>query len=307
MEETKSIQEATPEKVEKDIQEFKPNPAFVSAGSLLPKSYKDVMELATIMCKSNIVPKDMIGRPESCAVAIMYGLELGLSPTQGIQNVMIVNGRPSLWGDAVKALVVGSGKCEIFDEDPPHVALEEQRGRCRLVRKKEFGGGEVTIEFSIEDAKRAKLWTKPGPWQDYPGRMLMFRARGWACRDLFPDVLKGMQMREELADYEIIHPHVQMPTRKEMPKAVPDVQEATVVKETPAVEMENDAQEPADLDPSVKISDDRRKDLFKLRNAAGVGLEDTKKWLSDKGLRDSSELTNALADEFEAWIAGQKK
>jgi hypothetical protein len=51
--------------------------------------------------------------------------------------------------------------------------------------------------FSVADAIRAGLWRKPGPWCDYPRRMLQMRARAFALRDAFPDVLGGLYLREE--------------------------------------------------------------------------------------------------------------
>ena len=63
------------------------------------------------------------------------------------------------------------------------------------------GRKPVTATFSVEDAKRAGLWGKQGPWQAYPKRMLQMRARGFALRDAFPDVLKGLITAEEAQDY----------------------------------------------------------------------------------------------------------
>jgi hypothetical protein len=54
--------------------------------------------------------------------------------------------------------------------------------------------------FSVVDAKRAGLFTKAGPWQTYPRRMLQMRARSFALRDAFPNVLKGLISVEEALD-----------------------------------------------------------------------------------------------------------
>ena len=58
-------------------------------------------------------------------------------------------------------------------------------------------------EFSAHDAETAGLWTKPkpSPWFHYPKVMLKHRARGFCLRDLFPDVLKGLSLAEEMQDY----------------------------------------------------------------------------------------------------------
>jgi hypothetical protein len=57
------------------------------------------------------------------------------------------------------------------------------------------------VKFSVADAKKASLWGKSGPWSQYPRRMLQMRARGFALRDAFPDVLKGLVTAEEAFDY----------------------------------------------------------------------------------------------------------
>jgi hypothetical protein len=57
------------------------------------------------------------------------------------------------------------------------------------------------VRFSVSDAKKAGLWGKSGPWTQYPKRMLQLRARGFALRDAFPDVLKGLVTAEEAQDY----------------------------------------------------------------------------------------------------------
>lgn len=56
-------------------------------------------------------------------------------------------------------------------------------------------------KFSVKDAKRAGLWGKSGPWSTYPDRMLTMRARSWALRDEFADILKGIIAAEEAQDY----------------------------------------------------------------------------------------------------------
>ncbi len=58
----------------------------------------------------------------------------------------------------------------------------------------------------------------------YPKRMLQLRARGFALRDAFPDVLKGLVTAEEAQDY---------PTQPEPVVVRPKFDEPTVVKLKP--------------------------------------------------------------------------
>jgi hypothetical protein len=57
-----------------------------------------------------------------------------------------------------------------------------------------------TAVFSVAQAKRAGLWGKPGPWHDYADLMLLNRARGFAGRKAFPDVLRGVISEAEVTD-----------------------------------------------------------------------------------------------------------
>jgi hypothetical protein len=75
---------------------------------------------------------------------------------------------------------------------------------CQTSRKGK--DANVVGRFSVADAKRAGLWGKSGPWTQYPKRMLQLRARGFALRDAFPDVLKGLVTAEEAQDYPANEP-----------------------------------------------------------------------------------------------------
>jgi hypothetical protein len=66
---------------------------------------------------------------------------------------------------------------------------------------KRKGRTPVVFKFSVEEAKRALLWGKAGPWTAYPKRMMQMRARGFALRDAFADVLTGLITAEEAHDY----------------------------------------------------------------------------------------------------------
>lgn len=160
------------------------------------KSFSEMENLAVILGKSDIVPKDMIGKPANILLALMFGNELGLTPAQALQNIMVVNGRPCLWGDATMGLVMASNVYEDSkDEFDP--ALE---GGAATFHVKRRGKDWVKRTFSMKDAATAKLDKKAGPWQEYPKRMLFHRARAWALRDAFPDVLKGIRYFEEERD-----------------------------------------------------------------------------------------------------------
>jgi len=160
--------------------------------TLAPTNMKEAMEFAGLLAKSDIVPKDYQGKPGNVLVAIQWGMEIGLQPMQAMQNIAVINGRPSIWGDAMIALVRACPAFEYINE-----TQTDREATCVIKRK---GEPEAVRTFSMDDAKRAGLLGKSGPWTQYPKRMMQMRARSWALRDVFPDVLKGMICAEEALD-----------------------------------------------------------------------------------------------------------
>jgi hypothetical protein len=158
---------------------------------------EDVGRFANLFLNTGWNPKDM-DTTEKLSVAIIYGMEFGLSPLMAMQKIAVINGRPTMWGDAVLALVQASGLLENIREGVEGKDYDRY-GFCEVMRK---GRTESTTrKFSMGDARRAKLLDKTGPWQTYPDRMLQMRARAFALRDTFPDVLGGMLgVREEEED-----------------------------------------------------------------------------------------------------------
>lgn len=163
-----------------------------------PATLGEAMEFSNMLAKSAMVPKNYQGKPEDVLVAVQWGYEIGLAPMQALQNISVINGKPSVYGDAAMALVQASSVCEDIEEYFENEGTPNPIAVCVAKRK---GRKPVTAKFSIEDAKRAGLWGKAGPWQAYPKRMMQMRARGFALRDAFPDVLKGLITAEEAQDY----------------------------------------------------------------------------------------------------------
>lgn len=163
--------------------------------------YVDALKAySEVLYKGGLCPvfkKGPAARSELVAAIIEIGKDIGLSPTQSLASVLIVNGRPSIFGDAALSLVRASGLLEDFEETIEGDG-EKMVAVCRVKRK---GSKRDHVErYSVADAKQAKLWGNDGPWQTAPKRMLKFRARSFALRDEFGDVLAGLLFVEEAED-----------------------------------------------------------------------------------------------------------
>lgn len=169
-----------------------------------PEQLHAAMEFAGMLAQSQLVPVDYRNNPANCLVAIQMGFEVGLAPMQAMQNIAVINGRPSMWGDAVLALVKSHPSFLDINEE----MIEGKDGKCAGYRctLKRHGHRDIVRSFTTDDAAQAGLLRKKGPWEQYPQRMLQMRARSWAVRDQFPDVLRGLSFREEAIDITPVAP-----------------------------------------------------------------------------------------------------
>ena len=172
--------------------------ALTTHRGFAPATMSEAIEFSRMLAESSMVPKAYQNKPQDIMVCVQWGYEIGLAPMQALQNIAVINGKPSVYGDAAMALVQASPVCEGVEEYMEGEGTPNPVAVCVAHRK---GRKPVTAKFSVEDAKRAGLWGKQGPWQAYPKRMLAMRARGFALRDAFPDVLKGLITAEEAQDY----------------------------------------------------------------------------------------------------------
>ena len=152
--------------------------------------------VADLLVKTGFAPKG--STVETAVVAMIHGNRLGLDPLAAVQGIAVVNGRPTLWGDQLAAVVKGNS---VFGGERVEYFGTGDEAGCRVTVWRKGDEANPTVEtFTARDAKRAGLWGKTGPWTQYPRQMLFKRARAFAYRHAFPDALMGMRFREEEED-----------------------------------------------------------------------------------------------------------
>lgn len=254
--------------------------------SIVPQNLDEAFRLSTAIHQAGMAPYG-IDTPQKIMIAMLAGLELGMPPMQGVQSIAVINNRPCMWGDALIGVVKNSGVC-LYVKEWMEGDGDSRIAFCETKRKGE--DEPVKRSFSADDAKRAGLWqtearvTKQGkngpytkdndsPWFKYPQRMLQMRARAWCLRDVYPDVLKGMQSREEVEDYqhgqaEPIEPQPALPpleerlriARREHAEEAPQQREgfdqSFVTRETAALTGEADSNQTEDNTQSSDLPTD---------------------------------------------------
>ena len=129
-------------------------------------SFDEFQKMCESLYRSGATP---CKRWEEVMAYAIAGHERGMSLFQAFANLQLTNGRFTVWGDAIGALLFSSGLCEKFERWVEGDG-DSRKGVC--VTKRKGSNREHREEYSVKDAKRARLWEKKGPWQTNPDRML---------------------------------------------------------------------------------------------------------------------------------------
>lgn len=173
-------------------------------GDLIPDDIGGLQRLAMLYVASGTYGKLLEGCMNTeaavarIALVIATGRQVGLNPHAATSNMAIVNGRMTLWGDALVAIVRSSGTCRgiqcTWDE-------KAKAATCIGTRLYPDGSTETcTHTFGYSEAERAGYLKKSGPWSTNPPRMCQNRARAFVLRDLWADKLCGIGDYEEQVD-----------------------------------------------------------------------------------------------------------
>ena len=283
---------------------------------IVPSNMDDLFRFAKAVSVSGLAPKG-IESAEAIFVALEMGLEVGLPMMAALQNIAVINGRPTIWGDAQLAVVRGTGELTLFEEwyeeggkrlaRNPATFTDATTAVCRVQRA---GYEAAETAFSVADAKRANLWGKAGPWSQYPARMLRFRARSFGLRDQFGDALRGLRTAEEVMDdpVEIARnvtpktPLFTQPQVEDAPATQPDPEPATAESDNAGlaspdpirradlqavedVKAANYAKMAAKDDaPELTPLDEKRLDIRDAFAAAGMEFAHLKTFLVSRGM-----------------------
>lgn len=270
-----------------------------------PRDLDEAWRYAATLADSTLIPKDFQGKPHNVLIAMMWAKNLGLPMLMGLQSIAVINGRPTIWGDTAKALVLASGLCEDFTE-----TFDADKGIATCTIKRKGYSKPTVVAFSMKMAEQAGLTKKDGPWRQYPARMCQLRARGFAIRDAFPDLLRGLHSAEEEQDTVLDAPQSapaadpapakKAPRRNSAKKAAPveDIAETKpaaiennpspaieeVAPPAPAREAEPIPAAPAEADPPSES-------MFEEDPPKGMSAEDLAQWIARI---DACETVSAL-------------
>jgi 5'-3' exonuclease len=161
---------------------------------LEPRSMGDVITLSKYVHDSRLFAA-AYGSPQAVLSTVLAGRELGMQAMASLRAIHIVEGKPTLSADLIRAMVIRSGLATYFrctERTATRATFETQRG----------DDPPIALSFTIEEARLA--WAKSqekfdaSAWGHNPADMLVARAGAKLARLVYPDVVHGLYAPEEL-------------------------------------------------------------------------------------------------------------
>jgi hypothetical protein len=188
-------------------------------------SFEQAQRVCMMLSSSDIVPEIYRGNVANTIVAYDISLRAGLSPLMVMQNLHIIEGKPS-WSSAyVIGAINSTGKYSPLrfevkrlgkKEVPysywagPKGARQKKEGKmtiedmsfvahCTDKEGEELRGPAVTIEMAVKEGWYTKNGSK---WPTIPELMGQYRAATFFGRLYEPGVLMGMKTADEIQDIQ---------------------------------------------------------------------------------------------------------
>ena len=161
---------------------------LVKQAQAMDAAYK----IGSALANTAMVPQTFRGKPDDATAAILYGAELGLKPTQALQQVFVVHGQPAIYARTMVGLLKSKGYTfETVETSDSAVTVRGTSPR-----------GEVEEStWTIARADQAG-YTKNAKYKTDPQAMLYAKAASEVCRKLAPDVLLGIKYTAEDLELE---------------------------------------------------------------------------------------------------------
>lgn len=158
------------------------------------------MQMAKALASSTIVPQTFQKNEANCLIAIEQAQRLRVSPMMVMQNLHVIQGRPSWSSKFLIAAINNSGK---FDMELQFEETQDKDGKpfsCTAWTTKngrKVNGMTVDMDMAKEEGWLSKNGSK---WKTMPQLMLRYRAASFFSSLNCPELTMGLYTREEMQD-----------------------------------------------------------------------------------------------------------
>lgn len=166
------------------------------------ENFNNAMKMAEQLAKSDMIPTIYKNKPENCIIALELSNRLKLSPFLVMQNMYIVQGKPSWSSTFIISCINASGRFN----GGLKFEMDANRTKCRAYAiEKSTGDKLVGPLITMEMAKNEGWLGKSGSkWKTMPELMLRYRAAAFFGRLYCPEIMNGMLTEDEMTDIKPI-------------------------------------------------------------------------------------------------------
>ena len=157
-------------------------------------------QMAKALANSTVVPREYQGNFANGLVAIEMAQRLHTSPLMVMQNLNIIQGRPSWSAQFLIAMVNNSG---LYDYELQYEEKTDKDGKpfsCKCwTQKKGRKVDGIVIDMDMANAE-GWLGKNGSKWKTMPQVMLRYRAASFFVRMNCPQVALGLYTQDEIID-----------------------------------------------------------------------------------------------------------
>lgn len=163
-------------------------------------NFKMAWQMSQALAESTVVPATFQKNPSNCLIAIEQANRLNMSPFMVMQNLYIIQGKPSWSSKFLIAMINGSKK---FDSELQYDEKKDANGKpysClawTMKNGRRVEGMEVTMDMAKDEGWLAKNGSK---WKTLPALMLRYRAASFFANLNCPELTLGIYTQEEYED-----------------------------------------------------------------------------------------------------------
>lgn len=160
--------------------------------------FEKTCKVADMLSKTSLIPKQYQGNPANCFIAVDMANRMGVSPMMVMQNLYVVNGKPSWSGQACMTFIKASP--EFRNIKINYTKSENGIIGCYISAERVSDGQQVVGEHITQTMAQAEGWTSNKKWINMPKQMLTYRAAAFFARAFCPEVLMGVRVEGEAED-----------------------------------------------------------------------------------------------------------
>ena len=238
--------------------------------------------IGSALCQTAFVPASFRGKPEEAAAAILFGDEIGLTPTQSLQSVHVISGRPGLYARTMVALALAKGH-EVW-------TVEKSDAKVTVAGRRK-GTSHVHEETWTTARAQKAGYTNNKKYSTDPQAMLYARAAADVVRQIAPDALAGLDYAVEELELS------ETPATTTITRTAAPATKAQRKQAAPAVEPAEPPLEPEPTPGPETRSEAQMRKLWAMAKEVGMDEAGFRTWITDCLGREVESTKTLTRDE----------